>query len=72
MHICFDTPQYIEFLRWRKDYQHACTLIDIYAGYDESGRYYCWNHWEIEDWAFELWEASSGAKQSRWVFRIQN
>lgn len=57
--IAFDTEQYIEFLKWRRNTELDSThyeMIDIQCGWDPdyaTGVYYCWNIWQLSDDAIQ-------------------
>ena len=53
--VAFDTAQYIEFLKWRRNTGLDSThyeMIDIQCGWDPdyaTGVYYCWNIWQLSE-----------------------
>ena len=54
--VAFNTAQDIEFLKWLKTTDYEADMIHLDAGYDpdyETGVYYAWFTWELEEAALE-------------------
>jgi len=54
--VAFNTQQDIEFLKWLKNTDHTATMLDVDCGWDpdyETGRYYAWFVWELEETVLE-------------------
>jgi len=60
--VAFNTAQDIEFLKWLKTTQHTAHMLDVDCG--ESGVYYAWFTWELEEAALE--EYMNGEAQPAW------
>jgi len=70
--VAFNTEQDIEFLKWLKTTKHTANMIHVDCGWDpnyESGTYYAWFTWELDELALEEYVHTS--PQPQWELKEQ-
>jgi len=72
LQVAFNTAQDIEFLKWLKTTHYTADMIDVDSGWDpdyESGTYYAWFTWELDEDALEAYCNSN--TQPEWELKEQ-